>query len=106
MRQAFQRRRDLIVKLTSEIPGLEVNVPEGAFYVFPKCSSFFGKSDGETTINNSTDFALYLLDKAHVATVGGDAFGDAECFRMSYATSEDCIVEAMKRIKDAVAKLK
>lgn len=106
MRQAFQRRRDLIVKLTSEIPGLEVNVPEGAFYVFPKCSSFFGKSDGETTINNSTDFALYLLDKAHVATVGGDAFGDPDCFRMSYATSEDCIVEAMKRIKDALAKLK
>lgn len=106
MRQAFQRRRDLIVKLTSEIPGLEVNVSEGAFYVFPKCSSFFGKSDGETTINNSTDFALYLLDKAHVATVGGDAFGDPECFRMSYATSEDCIVEAMKRIKEALAKLK
>lgn len=106
MRQAFQRRRDLIVKLTSEIPGLEVNVPEGAFYVFPKCSSFFGKSDGETTINNSTDFALYLLDKAHVATVGGDAFGDPDCFRMSYATSEDCIVEAMKRIKEALAKLK
>lgn len=106
MRQAFQRRRDLIVKLTSEIPGLEVNVPEGAFYVFPKCSSFFGKSDGKTTINNSTDFALYLLDKAHVATVGGDAFGDPECFRMSYATSEDCIVEAMKRIKEALAKLK
>lgn len=106
MRQAFQRRRDLIVKLTSEIPGLEVNVPEGAFYVFPKCSSFFGKSDGETTINNSTDFALYLLDKAHVATVGGDAFGDPECFRMSYATSEDCIVEAMKRIKEALTKLK
>lgn len=106
MRQAFQRRRDLIVKLTSEIPGLEVNVPEGAFYVFPKCSSFFGKSDGKTTINSSTDFALYLLDKAHVATVGGDAFGDPECFRMSYATSEDCIVEAMKRIKEALAKLK
>lgn len=106
MRQAFHRRRDLIVKLTSEIPGLEVNVPEGAFYVFPKCSSFFGKSDGETTISSSTDFALYLLDKGHVATVGGDAFGDPDCFRMSYATSEDNIVEAMKRIKEALAKLK
>ena len=106
MRQAFHRRRDLIVKLTSEIPGLEVNVPEGAFYVFPKCSGFFGKSDGETTISTSTDFALYLLDKAHVATVGGDAFGDPECFRMSYATSEDCIIEAMKRIKDALARLR
>lgn len=106
MRQAFHRRRDLIVKLTSEIPGLEVNVPEGAFYVFPKCSSFFGKSDGETTISSSTDFALYLLEKEHVATVGGDAFGDPDCFRMSYATSEDNIVEAMKRIKEALAKLK
>ncbi len=106
MRQAFHRRRDLIVKLTSEIPGLEVNVPEGAFYVFPKCSSFFGKSDGETTISSSTDFALYLLEKGHVATVGGDAFGDPDCFRMSYATSEDNIVVAMKRIKEALAKLK
>lgn len=106
MRQAFHRRRDLIVKLTSEIPGLEVNVPEGAFYVFPKCSSFFGKSDGETAISSSTDFALYLLEKGHVATVGGDAFGDPDCFRMSYATSEDNIVEAMKRIKEALAKLK
>lgn len=106
MRQAFHRRRDLIVKLTSEMPGLEVNVPEGAFYVFPKCSSFFGKSDGETTISSSTDFALYLLEKGHVATVGGDAFGDPDCFRMSYATSEDNIVEAMKRIKEALAKLK
>lgn len=106
MRQAFHRRRDLIVKLTSEIPGMEVNVPEGAFYVFPKCSSFFGKSDGQTTISSSTDFALYLLEKGHVATVGGDAFGDPDCFRMSYATSEDNIVEAMKRIKEALAKLK
>ena len=94
MRKAFER------------PGLEVNVPEGAFYLFPKCSSFFGKSDGETTINNSTDFAMYLLEKGHVATVGGDAFGDPECFRMSYATSDENIVEAMKRIKEVVAKLK
>ena len=106
MRQAFQRRRDLIVKLAGEIPGLEVNVPEGAFYVFPKCSRFFGKSDGQTTISSSTDFAMYLLEKAHVATVGGDAFGDPDCFRMSYATSEDNIIEAMKRIKEALARLK
>lgn len=106
MRKAFERRRDLIVKLAKDIDGLEVNVPQGAFYLFPKCSSFFGKSDGETTINTSTDFAMYLLDKAHVATVGGDAFGDPYCFRMSYATSDDNIVEAMKRIKEAVAKLK
>ena len=106
MRKAFERRRDLIVKLAKDIPGLEVNIPEGAFYLFPKCSSFFGKSDGETTINNSTDFAMYLLEKGHVATVGGDAFGDPECFRMSYATSDENIVEAMKRIKEVCAKLK
>ena len=105
MRKAFERRRDLIVRLAKDIPGLEVNVPEGAFYLFPKCSSLFGKSDGERTINTSTDFAMYLLEKGHVATVGGDAFGDPECFRMSYATSDENIVEAMKRIKDAVAKL-
>ena len=106
MRQAFERRRDLIVKLAKEIPGLEVNMPEGAFYLFPKCSSFFGKTDGQITINNATDFALYLLEKAHVATVGGDAFGDPECFRMSYATSDDNIKEAMSRIKEVLTKLK
>ena len=106
MRQAFERRRNLIVELAKTIPGLEVNVPEGAFYLFPKCSSFFGKSDGVTTVNNSTDFALYLLEKAHVATVGGDAFGDPDCFRMSYATSDDNIREAMRRIKDALSLLK
>jgi len=106
MRQAFEKRRDLIVSLAKEIPGLEVNVPQGAFYLFPKCSSFFGKSDGEQTINSSTDLAMYLLEKGHVATVGGDAFGDLDCFRMSYATSDDNIREAMKRIKEALAKLK
>ena len=106
MRQAFEKRRDLIVALAKEIPGLEVNVPQGAFYLFPKCSSFFGKTDGERTINNSTDLAMYLLEKGHVATVGGDAFGDPDCFRMSYATSDDNIREAMRRIKEALAKLK
>ena len=106
MRQAFERRRDLIVKLAKDIPGLEVNVPQGAFYLFPKCSSFFGKSDGVHTIDNSTDFAMYLLEEAHVATVGGDAFGDPYCFRMSYATSDDNIKEAMRRIKEALSKLK
>ena len=106
MRKAFERRRNLIVELAKTIPGLEVNVPEGAFYLFPKCSSFFGKSDGETTIHNSTDLAMYLLEKGHVATVGGDAFGDAECFRMSYATSDENITEAMRRIRDVLAKLK
>ena len=105
MREAFERRRDLIVKLAKDIPGLEVNVPEGAFYLFPKCSSFFGKKSGDTVINNSSDFAMYLLETAHVATVGGDAFGDPECFRMSYATSDENIIEAMRRIKEALAKL-
>ena len=106
MRQAFERRRDLIVSLAKEIPGLEVNTPEGAFYLFPKCSSFYGKSDGERTINNSTDLAMYLLEVGHVATVGGDAFGDPDCFRMSYATSDDNIREALKRIKNALARLR
>ena len=112
MRKAFERRRDLIVSLAREIPGLEVNMPEGAFYLFPKCSSFFGRSvscadsaANGTTINNSTDFAMYLLEEAHVATVGGDAFGDPDCFRMSYATSDDNIREAMRRIAEALAKL-
>ena len=105
MRQAFARRKDLIVRLAREIPGLEVNEPHGAFYLFPKCSSFFGKSNGEYVINNSTDFALYRLEVGHVATVGGDAFGSPECFRMSYATSDENIVEAMERIKQALAQL-
>ena len=106
MRVAFERRRNLIVKLAKEVPGLEVNMPQGAFYLFPKCNSYFGKSNGEKTINNSTDFAMYLLEEAHVATVGGDAFGDPDCFRMSYATSDENIVEAIRRIKEALSKLK
>lgn len=106
MRVAFERRRNLIVELAKEIPGLEVNVPQGAFYLFPKCTSFYGKSDGEHTIQNSTDLAMYLLEVGHVATVGGDAFGDPECFRMSYATSDDNIREAMRRIKECLARLK
>ncbi len=106
MRKAFQRRRDLIVSLAKDIPGLEVNCPQGAFYLFPKCSSFFGKSNGEQVINTSTDLAMYLLEEAHVATVGGDAFGDPDCFRMSYATSDGNIREAMSRIREALRKLK
>ena len=105
MRQAFERRRDLIVKLAKEIPGLEVNRPEGAFYLFPKCSSFFGKKDGDRVINSSTDLAMYLLEVGHVATVGGDSFGSPECFRMSYATSDENIIEAMRRIKETLARL-
>ena len=105
MRIAFERRRNLIVELAKDIPGLEVNIPQGAFYLFPKCSSFFGKTDGKRVINTSSDLAMYLLEEGHVATVGGDAFGDPECFRMSYATSDDNIREAMKRIKTCLSKL-
>ena len=105
MRQAFLRRKNLIVGLAREIPGFEVNDPAGAFYLFPRISSYFGKTDGKRTIHTSTDFALYLLEEAHVAAVGGDAFGSPECFRMSYATSDENIVEAMRRIKEACAKL-
>ena len=106
MQQAFERRRNLIVALAKDIPGLEVNIPQGAFYLFPKCSSFYGKHtpDG-MPVSNSTDLAMYLLEHAHVATVGGDAFGDPDCFRMSYATSDDNIREAMRRIKEALARL-
>lgn len=106
MRKAFERRRDLIVKLAKEIPGLEVNKPQGAFYLFPKCSSFFGKKCGDRVINNSTDLAMYLLEVGHVATVGGDAFGSPECFRMSYALSDEEIEKAIGRIKEALANLK
>ena len=96
----------LPVPVAKDIPGLEVNTPQGAFYLFPKCSSFFGKSCNGRTINTSSDLAMYLLEEAHVATVGGDAFGDPDCFRMSYATSDDNIREAMRRIKEALAQLK
>ena len=105
MRQAFERRKNLIVSLAKDIPGLEVNNPEGAFYLFPKCSSFFGKSYNGTTINTSTDLAMFILEKGHVATVAGDAFGSPECFRMSYATSAENIIEAMRRIKETLGLL-
>lgn len=106
MRLAFERRRNLIVALAKDVPGLEINIPEGAFYLFPRCSKFFGKTDGKHIINTSTDLAMYLLEVGHVATVGGDAFGDPECFRMSYATSDDNIRKAMNRIKEALARLR
>ena len=105
MRQAFERRRDLIVSLAKEIPGIRINHPEGAFYLFPEVSSFFGKTDGETTIKDACDLALYLLDKAHVATVDGAAFCAPGYIRLSYATSDENIVEAMRRIKEALALL-
>lgn len=106
MRKAFERRRNLIVSLAKEIPGLEVNEPQGAFYLFPKCSAYLGKADGDRVINTSTDLAMYLLEVGHVAAVAGDAFGSPECFRMSYATSDENIIEAMRRIKETLARLK
>lgn len=106
MRQAFNRRRDLIVKLASEIEGLKVNKPDGAFYIFPQCSSYFGKTFNEKTIRTSADLAMYLLEEGHVASVGGAAFGAPDCIRFSYATSDENITEAMKRVKTVLAKLK
>jgi aspartate aminotransferase len=106
MKEAFHRRRDLICNLLKEIPGLKVGIPQGAFYVMPEISFYLGKSDGITRINNSDDLALYLLDKAQVAVVGGDAFGAPQCIRISYANSDELLVEAVKRIKSALGLLK
>ncbi|AZZ57826.1 pyridoxal phosphate-dependent aminotransferase [Riemerella anatipestifer] len=100
----FKERRNLAHQLISEIPGFKCNLPKGAFYLFPDVSYYFGKTLGDTTINNSDDFAMFLLEKAHVATVGGVSFGDTNCIRLSYATSDEQIIEAMKRIKETLAK--
>lgn len=107
MRAAFERRRNLVVKMAKEISGFKVNIPDGAFYVFPECDSYFGKKtqDGKT-IENSADLAMYLLETGHVACVGGSAFGAPNCIRMSYATSDENLVEAFKRIKNALELLK
>jgi len=103
MVQAFHSRRDLVVGLLKEIPGVKINVPEGAFYVFPDVSSFFGKTLKGVEIKNADDLSMYLLEHANVATVTGDAFGNPDCIRFSYATSEDILTEALKRIKEALA---
>jgi aspartate aminotransferase len=103
MVNAFKNRRDLVVKLINDIPGLKLNVPEGAFYVFPDVSSFFGKTLRGTLIKNADDFSMYLLAEANVATVTGDAFGNPDCIRFSYATSEEILTEALSRIKAALA---
>jgi aspartate aminotransferase len=103
MVKAFHSRRDLVVGLMREIPGIKLNVPEGAFYVFPDVSSFFGKILKGKTINTADDLAMYLLSEANVATVTGEAFGNPNCLRLSYATSEDLLTEAIKRIKEALA---
>lgn len=103
MVKAFHSRRDLVVGLMQDIPGIKLNVPEGAFYVFPDVSSFFGKTLRGTVINNADDLSMYLLSEANVATVTGDAFGNPDCIRLSYATSEELLTEAIKRIKEALA---
>ena len=105
MRRAFERRRNLVVKLFGEIPGVNINVPDGAFYLFPEVSSFFGKRNGNTVINDAADLAMYLLREAHVATVAGDAFCSPGYIRLSYATSDENIIEAARRIKAALAAL-
>ncbi len=106
MRDAFLRRRDLVIDLCKQIPGMKINVPQGAFYLFPEVSSYYGKSAGDRKINDAADLAMYLLEVGHVATVGGKAFGAPECLRFSYATSDENLVEAMRRIKEALAALK
>lgn len=106
MRRAYLIRRDLVVEALKQIPGFKVNIPDGAFYAFPDVSDYFGKSDGETTIENSDDLSLYLLAKAHVATVAGSGFGAPKCLRLSTAASNEALIEAVERIKVAVSALK
>lgn len=105
MRAAFLKRRDMVIELLDAIPGMQVNRPEGAFYIFPNISAYYGKSSGEITINNSVDFAEYILNEGHVAIVAGSAFGADDCFRLSYAASEEQLREAIKRIGECVSKL-
>ncbi len=105
MRAAYLKRRDLVISLLNEIPGLKTNNPQGAFYIFPDCSAYFGKSDGTTTINNANDFCEYLLNNAYVGVVTGSAFGADNCFRISYAASEEQLTEAIKRMKEVLGKL-
>jgi aspartate aminotransferase len=103
MIEAFHQRRGLVLKLLGSIPGFKLNVPEGAFYVFPDISEYFGKTLRGKTINNASDFSLYLLEEAGVATVTGEAFGDSNCIRISYAASEDSLKEAIRRISEALS---
>jgi len=105
MREAFRKRRGIVYDLLKDIPGVKTNLPEGAFYFFPNVTSFFGKSFNGKTINDADELSIFLLEEAHVATVGGDSFGDPKSIRISYAAAEDKLIEAMKRIKAALAKL-
>jgi aspartate aminotransferase len=106
MNIAFKRRKELVVKMIRDIPNIKVYDPDGAFYVFPKVDAYYGKSFNGNSINNSTDLCLYLLEQAHIATVPGEAFGDNACIRISFANSDEKLVEAMKRMKDALTALK
>ena len=106
MRDAFLKRRNLVLELMKDIPGFKTNIPDGAFYVYPEVSALFGKKYNEYNINNATDLSMFLLDIAHVALVPGAAFGDDKYIRFSYATSEDKLTEALKRMKEAIEKLK
>ena len=105
MKNTFLSRRNMVIDLLKDIPGIKCNIPQGAFYVFPDISYYFGKSDGETKINNGDDFCMYLLNSAHVACVAGDDFGNPECIRISYAAADAKLIEAMSRIKTHLAKL-
>lgn len=106
MRDAFKKRRDLVLNLMKEIPGLKTNVPEGAFYIFPDITYYFGKTYNNYHIKNSSDLSMFILEEGNVALVSGDAFGDDNCIRFSYATSEDVLMEAVRRMKETLAKLK
>jgi aspartate aminotransferase len=105
MRLAFNKRRDLVLDIVKDIDGFKVAVPDGAFYIFPDISAYFGKGDGEVTINSSMDMSMYLLEKAHVASVPGSAFGSENCVRFSYAAADELLVKAFNRVKDALARL-
>jgi len=106
MQKAFRERRDLMLEMLADVPGFILNHPEGAFYIFPDISYYFGKSDGTIKVDNSNDFCMYLLNKVFVALVPGDAFGDPNCIRFSYATSKEKLTEAVSRIKEALGQLK
>ncbi len=106
MRDAFKKRRDLVLGLLKEIPGVKTTVPDGAFYIFPDISYYFGKSYNNYHIKNSNDLSMFLLEEGNIALVSGDAFGDDNCMRFSYATSEERLIESVKRVREALAKLK
>lgn len=106
MREAFRERRDIVLSMLEEIPGIKANHPDGAFYVFPDVSAYFGKTDGQTVLHNADDFCDYVMSNAYVGLVSGSAFGDPNCFRLSYAASEEQLREAIRRMKDVLGRLR